>query len=160
MKIDTLPKQDDIAEFTTDVKRSGSSTRSDTDVARSAENVLHWARYVPKDSVKVKVESGGITLSGEVDWEYQRMAAADAVRRLMGATGVGNHIAIRPKLAEIHLAMLDSLDYDAFADRKRDNQLKQDVIADLTFEPSVHAAQAGVEVKVSRMTTTAITRKA
>ncbi len=121
MKTDTLPKQDVIAEFTTELERSGSSTRSDPDVARSAENVLHWARYVPKDSVKVTVESGGITLSGEVDWEYQRMAAAEALHGLDGATGVINNIAIRPKLTEIHLGMLDSLDLNAFVHQGREH---------------------------------------
>ncbi len=121
MKIDTLPKHDVIAEFTTDLKPSGSSTRSDADIARLAENVLHRARYVPKDSVKVTVESGGITLSGDVDWEYQRKAAADAVRDLGGTAGVGNQIAIRPKLAEIHLWVLDSLDLDAFALQEREH---------------------------------------
>ncbi len=120
MKIDALPKHDVIAEFTTDLKRPGSSTRTDADIARSAENVLHRARYVPKDSVKVAVRSGGITLSGEVNWEYQRKAAADAVRGLAGVAGVSNQIAIRPKLAEIHLWMLDSLDLDVFVHQERE----------------------------------------
>ncbi len=78
-----------------DVRLAGSSKKTDADVARSVENVLHWNSTLPKDSVKVMVESGWITLSGEVDWEYQRQAAAKAVRYLTGITGVRNQITIK-----------------------------------------------------------------
>ena len=83
-----------------DVKLAGSSKRTDADIARSAGNVLEWATYLPKDSVKVMVESGWITLSGEVDWEYQRQAAAKGVRYLMGVTGVSDQIVLKyPKVS-------------------------------------------------------------
>lgn len=78
-----------------DVRLAGSSKKTDADVARSVENVLHWNSTLPKDGVKVMVEGGWITLSGEVDWEYQRQAAAKAVRYLMGITGVRNQITIK-----------------------------------------------------------------
>ena len=82
-----------------DVKLAGSSKRNDSDIARSAENVLQWTTYLPKDRVKVMVEGGCITLSGEVDWEYQRQSAAGAVRYLMGVTGVSNQIAIKSRVS-------------------------------------------------------------
>lgn len=41
------------------------------------------------------VEDGWITLSGEVDWEYQSQTAAAAVRYLMGVKGVRENIAIK-----------------------------------------------------------------
>ncbi len=78
-----------------DVRLAGSNKKTDADVARSVENVLHWNSTLPKDSVKVVVEKGWITLSGEVDWEYQRQAAAKAVRYLTGVTGVRNKISIK-----------------------------------------------------------------
>lgn len=84
-----------------DVKLSGSSKRTDADIARSVENVLQWTTYVPKDSVKVMVESGWVTLSGEVDWEYQRQVAAKGVRYLMGVTGVSDQIVIKHKVSSI-----------------------------------------------------------
>lgn len=43
----------------------------------------------------VKVEGGWVTLSGEVDWDYQRKGAADGVRYLMGVTGVSDQIVIK-----------------------------------------------------------------
>ena len=78
-----------------DVKLVGSSKRLAADIARSAENILEWTSCLPKDAVKVMVEGSWITLSGEVDWEYQRQAAGDAVRYLMGVTGMSNEIGIK-----------------------------------------------------------------
>src|SRR5476651_1737362 len=66
-----------------DVALPGSSQRNDVDIERSADNVLQWMTYLPKDSIKLKVENGWVTLTGELDWEYQRQAAANAVRYLM-----------------------------------------------------------------------------
>ncbi len=77
----------------------GSSNRSDADIARSAENTLEWLVLLNKDSVKVMVEDGWITLSGEVDWDYQKQIATGAVRYLMGVRGVSDQIAIKPKLS-------------------------------------------------------------
>ena len=82
-----------------DVKLSGSNKRTDADIARSAINVLEWTTSVPKDTVKIKVEKGWLTLSGEVEWEYQRQSAADGVRYLMGATGISDQIVIKPKIS-------------------------------------------------------------
>lgn len=78
-----------------DVKLGGSSQRIDADVARAAQNVLEWTTYLPKDAVKVMVENGWLTLSGDVDWGFQREAAGSAVRYLMGVKGVSNNIGIR-----------------------------------------------------------------
>lgn len=47
-----------------DVQLPDSSKRSDADIARSAEGALQWLTYLPKDSVKIMVEKGRITLSG------------------------------------------------------------------------------------------------
>ena len=78
-----------------EVALEGASKRSDADIARSAENVLQWMTYLTKDRVKVMVENGWITLSGDVDWGFQRQAAAAAVRYLMGVRGVSDQIAIK-----------------------------------------------------------------
>ncbi len=79
-----------------DVKLAGSNQRTDADVARTVENVLLWTTYLPKDSVKVMVEGGWVTLSGEVQWAFQRATAATAVRYLSGVKGVNDQITIKP----------------------------------------------------------------
>jgi osmotically-inducible protein OsmY len=77
----------------------GSGQRTDADIARYAENALHWTSYLPKDRVKIRVEKGWLTLSGDVDWEYQRQTAENAVRYLAGVTGVSNTLAIKTQVS-------------------------------------------------------------
>jgi len=82
-----------------DVNLFGWGKRTDAEIASSAENVLMWTTFLPKDSIKVMVENGWITLSGEVDWAYKRQLATDAVRSLMGVTGVSDNIKIKSKVS-------------------------------------------------------------
>jgi osmotically-inducible protein OsmY len=75
--------------------------RTDEDVARSATNVLNWNFLVPNDRVKVRVQDGLITLTGDVDWYYQKEHAENAVRHLIGVVGVSNSITIKPKVPTV-----------------------------------------------------------
>lgn len=68
----------------------------DDGIARRALNVLDWDVAVPRHAVRVKVARGLVTLSGEVEWEYQRRAAEAAVRRLSGVIGLRNNIRLKP----------------------------------------------------------------
>jgi osmotically-inducible protein OsmY len=96
-----------------DVTLPGSSRRNDVDIARSVQNALMWMTYVPQNSVKVMVESGWITLTGEVGWEYQRNAARNGVRGIMGVTGVSDQITIK------HMPSSDAVKPDIEAALKR-----------------------------------------
>jgi osmotically-inducible protein OsmY len=82
-----------------DVRLGGDNTRKDVDLARSAKNVLEWTTYLPNDSVKVTVDSGWVTLSGEVNWEYQRQSVVSAVRYLLGVKGVTDRVTIKPSIS-------------------------------------------------------------
>ena len=82
-----------------DVKLPGFSERSDADIARAAETALDWDVSVPRDRIKVTVEKGFLTLEGEVDWQFQKSAAEQAVQHLTGLKGVWNRITIKPKVA-------------------------------------------------------------
>jgi len=62
------------------VRLPGYLKRSDEDIAGIVANVLEWNVLVPYDRVKVHVQDGVVTLSGEVDWGYQKYAAEEAVR--------------------------------------------------------------------------------
>jgi osmotically-inducible protein OsmY len=78
-----------------EVKLDALGKRNDADIARSVETALDWMGAPLRNDVKVAVESGWLTLSGEVEWQFQRQAAANAVRYLVGVTGVSNQISIR-----------------------------------------------------------------
>ncbi len=70
--------------------------RADPDIAEAATQVLGWNLWIPRDRVQVVVRNGWITLSGDVDWFYQREHAEGAVRHLPGVLGVINSITITP----------------------------------------------------------------
>ena len=70
-----------------DVKLPGSSRRTDEDIAAAAVNALKSNLAVPADKIKVTVSKGWVTLEGEVEWQYQKMAAESAVRYLPGVIG-------------------------------------------------------------------------
>ena len=71
---------------------------ADDQIAQRASAILNWDVLVPSNSVDVLVENGWITLSGNVDWNYERTAAEDDVRKLSGVVGVSNEIKIRPNI--------------------------------------------------------------
>ena len=102
-----------------EIRLPGASERNDTDIATAALNALKWHTSMPEDKVKVTVRNGWITLEGQVDWQYQRDAASDAVRVLVGVKGVANSItlAAKPKpkdvRAKIESALKRSAEVDA-----------------------------------------------
>src|SRR6516225_3765612 len=65
-----------------DVKLPGSAKRTDEDVAQACVTALKTNFKVPDQKIKVVVNNGWVTLEGEVEWQYQREAALDAVRYL------------------------------------------------------------------------------
>jgi osmotically-inducible protein OsmY len=77
-----------------DIALPGFAARTDGDIAHAIEQALQWVSYLPKDAVKVMVEKGWVTLTGKVDWDYQRQAATGAVRYLMGVRGVTDDIGL------------------------------------------------------------------
>jgi osmotically-inducible protein OsmY len=72
--------------------------RSDDDIAAAAIYRLAWNVSVPKDSVIVRVENGWVTLTGQVDWWYQREAVEHDIRPLLGVVGVSNQTTIKPRV--------------------------------------------------------------
>ncbi len=82
-----------------DVRLAPGHVRSDTDIARAAEQALGWNSMVPADKVRVIVDRGWVTLQGQLEWDYQRQSAEKAVRALVGVVGLSNEIAIAPRAA-------------------------------------------------------------
>jgi osmotically-inducible protein OsmY len=72
--------------------------RNDEDIALAAADAIRWNAFVPRDSVQAAVEKGWVTLTGKVDWQYQRDAADAAVRHLIGVKAVINSIEVRPRV--------------------------------------------------------------
>lgn len=78
-----------------EVRFPGDYSTKDDEIAQRALSSLAWHAFVPKDSVKVKVENGVVTLSGQVRWQFERNAAEDAVSTLYGVKDVINDIKLK-----------------------------------------------------------------
>ncbi|NPD66801.1 BON domain-containing protein (plasmid) [Lichenicola cladoniae] len=73
-------------------------TRTDGEIAAAAVERMAWDVVIPRDAVKIKVEAGWVTLSGEVDAYHQKNAAEREIRSLIGVIGLSNQIVIRPRI--------------------------------------------------------------
>ena len=72
-----------------------SSKKSDIEITFRAINLLQWMTYWVESSIEIVVENGWVTLSGEVDWQYQKEAANNIIRHLIGVVGIVNKITIK-----------------------------------------------------------------
>ncbi len=79
-----------------DVKLPGSSQRNDADIAHSVRNILEWHSSLPYEKIHLLVENGWVTLSGEVDWIYQKKAAEESIRFIKGVKGIKNLLTSKP----------------------------------------------------------------
>jgi hypothetical protein len=97
---------------------------------------------VPKDLVTVTVASGWLTLSGTLDWPYQKDAAARAVRELMGVKGVTNNITVQPRVKTVDVR--DKME----AAFKRSAEIDARRITHPSHPPVYPRTRAGFSVRV------------
>lgn len=67
--------------------------RNDSEIAAAVQRAIQWNVTVP-DTVTAEVSNGSVSLGGQVTWNYQREAAAEAIAHLQGVVGVRNLIAL------------------------------------------------------------------
>ncbi len=106
-----------------EVRLPSSAERSDADIALAATRALEWDAFVPVGRLDVTVSKGWITLSGEVERQYEKEDAERVVRRLAGVRGVSNLITVRPRVkpspVEVKRQVEDALVRSAQTDAKR-----------------------------------------
>lgn len=73
----------------------GSHPPTDTEIAQAAVDALTWNALVPLHAVHVLVCDGCVTLSGTLEWEYQRTSAEHTVAKIAGVKGVSNAITLK-----------------------------------------------------------------
>jgi osmotically-inducible protein OsmY len=79
------------------VRYDGFAPLSDDEIARRAVQALTFNAMLPEDSVMVKVSRGWVTLTGEVDWQFQRATAEAEVRKLRGVVGITDGITLKER---------------------------------------------------------------
>jgi osmotically-inducible protein OsmY len=97
------------------------STRTDPEIAREAVQEIQNHVSLPADKIKVTVKNGWVTLEGTVDWQYQKLVAESAVKKLRGVIGVTNNIQVKPQLSptEVKSRIEDALKRSAEVDARR-----------------------------------------
>jgi osmotically-inducible protein OsmY len=77
--------------------------KTDAEIAEAVFNALKWHSAVPEEKVKIKVEDGIVTLEGELEWEYQKLNARNAIENLTGVRSVINLITMKPRISPIEV---------------------------------------------------------
>ena len=72
--------------------------RTDDEIAAAIVHRLSWDVSVPAGRVTPTVEEGWLSLTGEVDWRFQKEAAEQDVQRLAGVIDVSNEITIKRRI--------------------------------------------------------------
>ena len=88
---------------------------ADDEIAERALKILAWDAEVPSDRVQVKVERGYVTLTGEVDWNHEKVEIERLIRKLSGVTGLRNAIAVKPRVSpsDVRQRIRQALERDA-----------------------------------------------
>ncbi|WP_055046735.1 BON domain-containing protein [Devosia sp. A16] len=84
-----------------EVRYPGGSGVADDEIAKRVLNTLKWGTLVPDERVQVTVQKGWVTLTGKLDWNYQKVGVANAIRDLKGVTGVTNKIELKPQVTSV-----------------------------------------------------------
>lgn len=86
-----------------EVRFASDPRTSDTEIAQRIVHVFTWDVTLPDDKLKVKVERGWVTLTGMVDWHYQKDGAQKAAGKITGVKGISNLIDVqaRPSVVDV-----------------------------------------------------------
>jgi osmotically-inducible protein OsmY len=92
--------------------------RNDSDIIKAALNALEWDFLVPDGKIKVTVEHGYLTLTGEVKYNYQKEHAKKAVQDLNGVTFVSNEIKVESNIkpADVKAKIIEEFERNARID--------------------------------------------
>ena len=86
-----------------EVNLLSSSIRSDADIVESALSNLRWGVLIPHEKIKVAVEKGHLTLTGDVEYYFQKARAQSVVEDILGVSFVTNNIKIKPTIDPVEV---------------------------------------------------------
>ncbi len=109
-----------------------SHKRNDADIVKAALDALKWTVLVPHKKIKVTVDKGYLTLSGDVEYNYQKERAEGVVRDLYGVISVINNITVKPSVTPF--------------------EVKQKILKEFERNARIDASNIKVEVDGSKVT--------
>jgi len=75
----------------------------ETDVAHNVEKAIAWLTTAP-NSVRAEISRHRVILTGEVQWNYERVQAERAVERVSGVAAVDNRITLAKRASAVDTA--------------------------------------------------------
>ncbi|HTI66317.1 MAG TPA: BON domain-containing protein [Caulobacteraceae bacterium] len=101
-----------------EVQYDGLDVTTDEEIAKRALAAMAFNVMLPAEGLQVRVSKGWVTLSGEVEWQYQRHVAEADVRKLRGVVGITNSITLKAcaVAADVEKRIKDALGRDAALD--------------------------------------------
>jgi osmotically-inducible protein OsmY len=101
-----------------EVRLSG-EPMNDEDIARAIAHVLESNTQIPEGDAMARVQSGWVSLDGQVEYDFQRREVERMVRHVRGVIGITNDITVSPPVsaervqAEIEEAFKREAEVDA-----------------------------------------------
>ncbi|SDH30851.1 BON domain-containing protein [Winogradskyella thalassocola] len=81
-----------------EVKYGTAYQKTDIEIAKAIVQAFEWNTAIPENKIKVEVSDGWITLSGEVEFIYEKEAAKRVTEQIIGVKGINNAIEIEPAI--------------------------------------------------------------
>lgn len=130
-----------------EVRLPSTAERTDADLARAALDALHWDAAIPTGNIDLMVRKGRVTLTGTVEWHFQREAAERVVRRLAGVRDVNNHLTVQihPMPSDVQTRIEQALIRSAEVDAKRINVAIRGTVAVLTGTVRTYAEKRAAQ---------------
>jgi len=86
-----------------DVRLGADKDRSDSEVAEKIAHVLEWSVSIPGQDIQAEVKNGFVTLSGDVDWNYQSQSVVNRIKDICGVTGISNLIKVKTRASTYNI---------------------------------------------------------
>lgn len=68
--------------------------RTDVEIKKAVVDSIKWNSTIQEDRITVRVRNGWVTLTGNVDWPYQKLKAKLLAGDCTGVAGVTDYITV------------------------------------------------------------------
>lgn len=83
-----------------EIKLPSGNVETDESIAEHISKLMKWNTMVPVPDVQAEVRNGFVTLTGEVDWNFERETIKNQVAHLGGVRGIDNRITLQNRVSE------------------------------------------------------------
>lgn len=77
----------------------GQHKHTDEELALAVAQALEWDALVPQEKIIADVKNGVVALTGNVEYNYEKVTAERAIRNLEGVKAIVNRIQVKPTVS-------------------------------------------------------------